>query len=222
MTFLIPVADPEKLICIGVNFPDRNAEYRDGQDAPANMSLFVRFARSFTGHGRPLIRPPETPQLDYEGEIAVVIGTGGRRIPAARAHDHIAALTLCNEGTLRDWVRHAKFNVTQGKNWDSSGAMGPYLVPFTHAAQIEDIRLTTRVNGELRQDDRTSRMLFPIRRQIEYISTFTTLVPGDIIVTGTPTGAGARFDPPRFLQPGDVVEVEATGIGTLRNTVADE
>ncbi|MCB1363711.1 MAG: fumarylacetoacetate hydrolase family protein [Rhodobacteraceae bacterium] len=218
----IPIANPEKIICVGVNFPDRNAEYRDGQDAPANMSLFVRFARSFTGHGRPLIRPPETPQLDYEGEIAVVIGTGGRRIPAARAHDHIAALTLCNEGTLRDWVRHAKFNVTQGKNWDSSGAMGPYLVPFTHAAQIEDIRLTTRVNGELRQDDRTSRMLFPIRRQIEYISTFTTLVPGDIIVTGTPTGAGARFDPPRFLQPGDVVEVEATGIGTLRNTVADE
>ena len=218
----IPIANPEKIICVGVNFPDRNAEYRDGQDAPANMSLFVRFARSFTGHGRPLIRPPETPQLDYEGEIAVVIGTGGRRIPAARAHDHIAALTLCNEGTLRDWVRHAKFNVTQGKNWDRSGAMGPHLVPFTHAAQLDDIRLTTTVNGEMRQDDRTGRMLFPIRRQIEYISTFTTLVSGDIIVTGTPTGAGARFDPPRYLVPGDVVEVAAEGIGTLRNTVADE
>ena len=220
--FDIPIANPEKIICVGVNFPDRNAEYKDGQDAPPNMSLFIRFPRSFTGHDQPLIRPPETPQLDYEGEIAVVIGKPGRRIPAARAYDHVAALTLCNEGTLRDWVRHAKFNVTQGKNWDRSGAMGPHLVPFTHAAQLDDIRLTTTVNGEMRQDDRTGRMLFPIRRQIEYISTFTTLVSGDIIVTGTPTGAGARFDPPRYLVPGDVVEVAAEGIGTLRNTVADE
>ena len=221
-TYRIPVPSPEKIICVGVNFPDRNAEYKDGQEAPPNMSLFIRFPGSFTGEGQPLIRPPETPQLDYEGEIAVVIGKGGRRIAQADAYDHIAALTLCNEGTLRDWVRHAKFNVTQGKNWDSSGAMGPWLVPFTAAAQLDDVRLTTKVNGELRQDDRTSRMLFPIRRQIEYISTFTTLKPGDIIVTGTPTGAGARFDPPRFLVPGDVIEVEAEGIGTLTNTVEDE
>ncbi|WP_417674223.1 fumarylacetoacetate hydrolase family protein [Pseudodonghicola sp.] len=218
----IPIPAPEKIICVGVNFPDRNAEYKDGQEAPPNMSLFIRFPRSFTGHDRPLIRPPETPQLDYEGEIAVVIGKGGRRISQADAYDHIAALTLCNEGTLRDWVRHAKFNVTQGKNWDSSGALGPWLVPFTSPAQLDDVRLTTRVNGELRQDDRTSRMLFPIRRQIEYISTFTTLVPGDIIVTGTPTGAGARFDPPKYLVPGDVVEVEAEGIGKLTNRVEDE
>ena len=119
-------------------------------------------------------------------------------------------------------MRHAKFNVTQGKNWDSSGAIGPWLVPFERAEQLDDIRLTTHVNGELRQDDRTSRMLFPIRRQIEYISTFTTLVPGDIIITGTPTGAGARFDPPRFLVPGDEIIVAAEGIGELRNTVRDE
>ena len=218
----IPVPDPEKIICVGVNFPDRNAEYKDGQDAPPNMSLFIRFPRSFTGHGQPLIRPPETPQLDYEGEIAIVIGKGGRRIPDAEAYDHIAALTLANEGTLRDWVRHAKFNVTQGKNWDRSGAMGPGLTPFTHAAQLDDIHLTTHVNGELRQDDRTSRMLFPIRRQIAYISTFTTLVPGDIILTGTPTGAGARFDPPRFLEPGDEITISAEGIGTLVNGVEDE
>jgi 2-keto-4-pentenoate hydratase/2-oxohepta-3-ene-1,7-dioic acid hydratase in catechol pathway len=221
-TFQIPVPAPEKIICVGVNFPDRNAEYKDGQDAPPNMSLFIRFPRSFTGAGQPLIRPPETLQLDYEGEIAVVIGKGGRRIPQDQAYDHIAAISLCNEGTLRDWVRHAKFNVTQGKNWDSSGAIGPWLVPFTSPAQLDDVRLTTKVNGELRQDDRTSRMLFPIRRQIEYISTFTTLVPGDIIITGTPTGAGARFDPPKFLKPGDVIEVEAEGIGTLTNTVEDE
>ena len=218
----IPVPDPEKIICVGVNFPDRNAEYKDGQDAPPNMSLFPRFARSFTGHGAPLIRPPESPQLDYEGEIAVIIGKGGRRIAEAEALSHIAALTICNEGTIRDWVRHAKFNVTQGKNWDSSGAMGPWAVPFTDPAQIVDVALETRVNGALRQSDRTGRMLFPVARQIAYISTFTTLVPGDIIVTGTPTGAGARFDPPIWLKPGDSIEVSAEGIGTLQNGVADE
>lgn len=221
-TYDIPVPDPEKIICVGVNFPDRNAEYKDGQEAPPNMSLFPRFARSFVGHGQPMLRPPESPQLDYEGEIAVVIGKGGRRIAEAEALSHIAALTLCNEGTLRDWVRHAKFNVTQGKNWDGSGAMGPWLVPFTDPRQILDVELSTRVNGELRQSDRTGRMLFPVAREIAYISTFTTLVPGDIIVTGTPTGAGARFEPPKWLVPGDVIEVEAEGIGCLRNTVADE
>lgn len=221
-TYDPPIPDPEKIICVGVNFPDRNAEYRDGQDAPPNMSLFIRFPRSFTGHGQPLIRPPESPQLDYEGEIAVVIGTGGRRIPEAGALSHIAALTLCNEGTIRDWVRHAKFNVTQGKNWDRSGAIGPGLTPFADPAQITDIGLSTRVNGALRQQDRTNRMLFPVARQIAYISTFTRLEPGDIIVTGTPTGAGARFDPPVWLEPGDVIEVMAEGLPTLRNTVADE
>ncbi len=218
----IPVPDPEKIICVGVNFPDRNAEYKDGADAPANMSLFPRFARSFVGHERPLTRPPETPQLDYEGEIAIIIGKGGRRIKQADALGHVAALTLCNEGTLRDWVRHAKFNVTQGKNWDGSGAMGPWLVPFTDHRQLDNVHLQTRVNGETRQDDHSGRMLFPISRQIEYISTFTTLVPGDIIVTGTPTGAGARFDPPRYLVPGDVIEIEADGIGILKNGVVDE
>jgi len=218
----IPVPDPEKIICVGVNFPDRNAEYKDGQDAPPNMSLFIRFPRSFTGHERPMVRPRASDKLDYEGEIAIVIGKGGRHIRQEEAWDHIAAMTLCNEGTLRDWVRHAKFNVTQGKNFDASGAMGPWLVPFSDRRQLEDVRLTTKVNGELRQDDRTSRMLFPIPRQIAYISTFTTLVPGDIIVTGTPTGAGARFDPPVFLKPGDRIEVEAEGIATLVNGVEDE
>lgn len=222
VTLTIPVTNPEKIICVGVNFPDRNAEYKDGQEAPPNMSLFIRFPRSFTGHNQPLIRPPESPQLDYEGEVVIVIGKPGRRIAAANAYDHIAALTLANEGTLRDWVRHAKFNVTQGKNFDASGSIGPYLVPFTNAAQLDDIALETRVNSELRQQDRTSRMLFPFRRIVEYISTFTTLVPGDVILCGTPTGAGARFDPPIWLKPGDVVEVSADGLGTLRNTVADE
>lgn len=212
----------QRILCVGVNFPDRNAEYKDGSEQPPYMSLFPRFASGFTGHDCPLIRPPESAQLDYEGEVAVVIGKAGRRILQADAYDHIAALTLCNEGTIRDWVRHAKFNVTQGKNWDQSGAMGPWLVPFTDAAQLDDARLITRVNGEVRQDDVLSRMMHPVRRQIEYISTFMTLQPGDIIVTGTPTGSGARLDPPQYLKPGDVVAVTVEGIGTLRNAVQDE
>ncbi len=214
--------DARRILCVGVNFPDRNAEYKDGSAQPKNMSLFPRFASGFTGHDRPLVRPPESHKLDYEGEVAIVIGKSGRRIAQADAYDHIAALTLCNEGTIRDWVRHAKFNVTQGKNWDLSGSIGPWLVPFTDASQLDDARIITRVNGEVRQDDVLNRMMFPIRREIEYISTFMTLQPGDIIVTGTPSGAGARLDPPQFLAPGDVVEVEVNGIGTLRNTIQDE
>ncbi|WP_415919502.1 fumarylacetoacetate hydrolase family protein [Tateyamaria sp. SN6-1] len=220
--FEMVLPNARRILCVGVNFPDRNAEYKDGSEQPKFMSLFPRFASGFTGHDRPLIRPPESHQLDYEGEVAIVIGKGGRRIAQADAYDHIAALTLCNEGTIRDWVRHAKFNVTQGKNWDKSGAIGPWLVPFTDAAQLDDARIITRVNGEVRQDDVLSRMMHPIRREIEYISTFMTLEPGDIIVTGTPTGSGARLDPPQYLRPGDVVEVEVNGIGTLRNTVEDE
>ena len=220
--YMLPLYNPGKIICVGVNFPDRNAEYKDGSDAPKYMSLFPRFASSFTAHQKPLIRPPENHTLDYEGEMAVVIGKNGRRIPAENAYDHIAALTICNEGTIRDWLRHAKFNVTQGKNWDKSGAIGPWLVPFTDPAQIEDAKIITRVNGDIRQEDTIARMIFSIRKQIAYISTFTTLHAGDIIVTGTPTGAGARFDPPRYLVPGDMIEVEISGIGTLVNSVEDE
>lgn len=222
IAFEIPIPAPEKIICVGVNFPDRNEEYKDGQAAPSNPSLFIRYPRSLVGHNQRLIRPPESPQLDYEGEIVIVIGKGGRRIAERDALSHIAGLSLCNEGTIRDWVRHAKFNVTQGKNFDRTGSIGPWLVPYADEGQLADIRLTTRVNGELRQDDRTSRMIFSFRKIINYISTFTTLVPGDVIVTGTPTGAGARFDPPKWLAPGDVIEVEAEGIGVLRNGVADE
>jgi 2-keto-4-pentenoate hydratase/2-oxohepta-3-ene-1,7-dioic acid hydratase in catechol pathway len=220
--WLTPIPAPEKIICIGVNYPDRNAEYKDGQDAPKYPSMFMRTTRSFVGHNTPLVRPRASQQLDYEGELVIVIGKAGRHIPEDKAPDHIAAITLCNEGTLRDWVRHAKFNVTQGKNFDSTGSLGPWLVPYTDHAQIADIRLTTRVNGETRQDDRTARLIFGFRYLLNYISTFTTLVPGDVIVTGTPTGAGARFDPPRYLKPGDVIEVEAEGVGILRNGVVDE
>ena len=220
--FEMVLPNARRILCVGVNFPDRNAEYKDGSEQPKYMSLFPRFASGFTGHNRPLIRPPENETLDYEGEVAIVIVKTGRRISQADAYDHIAAITLCNEGTIRDWVRHAKFNVTQGKNWDNSGSIGPWLVPFKNDSQLDDARIITRVNGEVRQDDVLSRMMHPIRREIEYISTFMTLQPGDIIVTGTPTGSGARLDPPQYLKPGDVIEVEVNGIGTLRNTVVDE
>ena len=126
---LPPLTRPGKVLCVGVNYPDRNSEYKDGSGAPTYMSLFPRFISGFNGNEENLVRPPETEQLDYEGEIVIVIGKGGRRIPEAEAYDHIAAVTLCNEGTLRDWVRHAKFNVTQGKNWDRSASMGPWLMP---------------------------------------------------------------------------------------------
>src|ERR1700710_242344 len=222
ITWQPPIPSPEKIICIGVNYPDRNAEYKDGQDAPKYPSMFMRTPRSFVGHHTPLVRPRASAQLDYEGEVVLVIGKAARHIPESAALNHIAAVTLCNEGTIRDWVRHAKFNVTQGKNFDSTGSLGPWLVPYTDEAQIADIRLTTRVNDETRQADRTSRLIFGFRYLLSYISTFTTLVPGDVIVTGTPTGAGARFDPPRYLKPGDVIEVEAEGVGVLRNGVVDE
>ena len=222
LTFDLPIPNPEKIICVGVNYPDRNEEYKDGQLAPQNPSLFPRFPRSFVGHDVALSRPPESPQLDYEGEVVLVIGKGGRRIPETKALDHVSAVTLCNEGTIRDWVRHAKFNVTQGKNFDGTGSIGPWLVPFDDESQIADVRLVTRVNGETRQEDRTGRMIFPFRKLISYISTFATLVPGDMIVTGTPTGAGARLNPPVWLKPGDVVEIEAEGLGVLRNGIVDE
>ena len=212
---------PGKIFCIGVNYGGRNAEYSDPTSSK-KPSVFVRFPQSLTGHKQPLVRPPESVQLDYEGEIVAVIGRRGRRIPQSQARDHIAGLTLGNEGTVRDWLRHAKFNVTQGKNWEGSGSMGPWLVPTDEIGNFEDLRLQTHVNGELRQDDTVASMAFPIEFQIEYLSTFITLEPGDVIYTGTPTGAGARLEPPQWLEPGDVVEVSVEQIGTLENSIQDE
>src|ERR1700712_2776698 len=135
-----PIPSPEKIICIGVNYPDRNAEYKDGQDAPKFPSIFMRTPRSFVGHNAPLIRPRASTQLDYEGEVVLIIGKAGRHIPESSALDHVAALTLCNASTIRDWVRHAKFNVTQGKNFDSTGSLGPWLGPYTNERQVAEIR----------------------------------------------------------------------------------
>lgn len=222
--WLSPIPNPGKIICIGVNYANRNAEYKDGSKPPDYPSIFMRTRESLTGHGEPLWRPPESHQLDYEGEIVLVIGKAGRRISEQDAYEHIAGLTVMNEGTIRDWVRHAKFNVTQGKNFVHSGAVGPWMVTadeFT-AEQYENMRVTTRVNGELRQDDTTASMLFPFKYIISYCSKFFELQPGDLIATGTPNGAGARFDPPRYLVPGDVIEVEVEHVGTLVNGVIDE
>lgn len=222
--FLPPISNPGKIACVGVNYANRNAEYKDGSDDPEYPSLFLRTPDSFTSHDHPLIRPPESDKLDYEGEIVIIIGKEGRRISEDDAYDHIAGLTIMNEGTLRDWVRHAKFNVTQGKNFIHSGSIGPWMVSadeFT-SEQFENLRITTRVNGEVRQDDTTASMMFPFKYIISYFSKFFHLKPGDVIATGTPNGAGARFDPPRYLVPGDVVEIEVEGIGTLVNGVKDE
>jgi 2-keto-4-pentenoate hydratase/2-oxohepta-3-ene-1,7-dioic acid hydratase in catechol pathway len=213
--------EPRKIICVGVNYRNRNEEYRDGSDLPKFPSLFLRTPNSITAHESPLVRPRESEQLDYEGELALVIGRGGRRIARAEALDHVAGVTLMNEGTIRDWVRHAKFNVTQGKNFDSTGSVGPWIVTADDIGSFEHMAVQTRVNGELRQDDTTDSMIFGFANLIEYISSFTTLEPGDIISTGTPPGAGARFDPPRFLKPGDMVEVSSPQVGTLRNGIVD-
>lgn len=222
VTLGLPLPDPAKIVCVGVNYMDRNAEYKDGSEAPQNPSLFMRTPLSFSPHGAPIWRPRESPQLDYEGEIVLVIGKAGRRIPQAQAHGHIAGLTVMNEGSVRDWLRHAKFNVTQGKNFDRSGGLGPWIETDLSGIDLADMTVETRVNGEVRQRDTTANMAFPFAKIIEYVSTFATLLPGDLIATGTPTGAGARFDPPKWLKPGDVIEVEVQGVGTLTNDVEDE
>jgi len=210
-----------RYFCIGVNYPERNEEYRDGSERPKYPSVFMRTHTSLVAHGEPIVRPRESVQLDYEGEIVVVMGRGGRRIPEARALEHVLGYTCGNEGSVRDWLRHAKFNVTQGKNFDRSGAIGPWVVTSEQIGSAA-LRVTTRVNGEQRQDDTSDRMLFPIPYLIAYLSSFCTLEPGDVIFSGTPSGAGARFDPPRYLVPGDVVEVEVSKVGTLRNEVIDD
>ena len=159
----LPLPDPAKIICVGVNYMDRNAEYRDGSEAPKYPSLFMRTPLSFRRTGAPIWRPRESGQLDYEGEIVLVIGKGGRRIPAERAHAHIAGLTAMNEGSVRDWLRHAKFNVTQGKNFDRSGGLGPWIETDLSGLSLTDMTVETRVNGEVRQRDTTASMAFPVR-----------------------------------------------------------
>ena len=221
ISYAPPITNPQKIICIGVNYVNRNEEY-DDTALPPYPSVFLRTPGSLVGHLQSIVRPPESEQFDYEGEIAIVIGKPGRRITQDNAEAHIAGLTILQEGSVRDWMRHGKFNVTQGKNFDRSGAVGPWLVTADEFDNYDNLTVTTRVNGEQRQHDTTANLLFSFSYLISYLSTFTGLQTGDIISTGPPTGAGARFDPPRFLVPGDEVTGEVPGIGLLRNTVVDE
>jgi 5-carboxymethyl-2-hydroxymuconate isomerase len=216
------IPDADKYICVGVNYINRNAEYRDDSDLPKFPSIFMRTRESLVGHNEAIVRPPESEQLDYEGEIAIVIGREGRRIPVTSALAHIAGLSLLNEGSIRDWLRHAKFNVTQGKNFEHSGSMGPWLVTADEISDYTNLTVRTEVNGEERQHDTTSNLLFSFAYLISYLSTFMRLQPGDVISTGTPNGAGARFDPPRYLRPGDIVAISSPALGTLNNHVVDE
>ncbi|MBI4367028.1 MAG: fumarylacetoacetate hydrolase family protein [Deltaproteobacteria bacterium] len=221
LEWLPPLSAPEKILCIGINYANRNADYGD-QEVPKYPSMFYRAPGSLVGHRQPIVRPLESEQLDYEGEIALVIGRAGRRIAQIQALDHVAGVTLCNEGTIRDWMRHGKFNVTQGKNFDATGSIGPWIVTADEIDLTKPLHITVRVNGEIAQDDTTASMIKSFADLIAYVSTFMTLKPGDIIVTGTPAKRLPRTEQPVWLKAGDVIEIEVPEIGVLRNTVAVE
>jgi 2-keto-4-pentenoate hydratase/2-oxohepta-3-ene-1,7-dioic acid hydratase in catechol pathway len=221
--FLPPVPGAEKIICVGINYPDRAAEYKDApRETPKYPNLFVRFPDSLIGHGQSLVKPTVSDKFDYEGEIVLVIGREGRNVPREQANRMIYGLTLGNEGSVRDWLRHGSLNVTQGKNFDRSGSIGPWLVPADELNPASPLHLMTRVNGALRQDDWTERLTWNFAWLISYITQFATLKPGDLIFTGTPLGAGGHQVPPQWLKQGDVVEVEVPEIGILRNPVINE
>ena len=220
--YLPTITNPEKIICIGVNYLDRNAEYKDDSELPKYPSVFMRTRESLVGHKEDILDPPESSQLDYEGEIVLIVGKDGRRIPMEQAKKHIAGTTIMNEGSIRDYLRHAKFNVTQGKNFAKSGSVGPWMVTADELDPFSSLEIKTKVNGELRQNDNTDNLMFSFEYLVSYLSTFYHLKAGDIIATGTPNGAGARFDPPKYLTAGDIVEVEVSGIGSLKNGVITE
>lgn len=221
--FLPPVLGPEKIICVGINYPERAEEYKDApRQKPNYPNLFVRFPDSLVGHGQPVVKPKVSDKFDYEGEIVMVIGREGRNVPRENAREMIWGLTLGNEGSVRDWLRHGSLNVTQGKNFDHSGSLGPWIVPANELNPTLPLHLMTRVNGQVRQDDWTERLTWNFAWLISYITQFTTLKPGDVIFTGTPVGAGGHQTPPQWLKQGDVVEVEVPEIGILRNPVVNE
>ena len=211
------IPDPAKIICVGLNYENHRKE--TGRAVVANPTIFTRFADSQTGHRRDIVLPPESGQLDFEGELAVVIGRAGRRIPAAEALSYVAGYSCYNDGSVRDWQAHT-IQFTPGKNWPETGAFGPWMVTPDEFGPLGPQRLQTRLNGEVMQDAALSDMIFPVPQLIEYISTFTPLSPGDVIVSGTPGGVGAKRNPQVFMKPGDVVEVEIDGVGTLSNTIA--
>lgn len=217
--YLPVITDPGKIICIGHNYEEHRVETE--RDKTENPTVFLRVADSQTGHLQPLLMPPESDHFDYEGEIAVVIGKGGRRIARDQAWEHVAGYSAYNDGSVRDWQRHTT-QFTPGKNFVGTGAFGPILVTRGEIADGEELNLTTRLNGQVMQHATTAMMIFPIPRLIEYVSTFTTLAPGDVIVSGTPGGVGARRKPPVWMKEGDLVEIEVSKIGVLSNRVEKE
>ena len=216
---LPPLLAPEKILCIGINYANRGADYNVTNN-PKYPSMFYRAPTSMVGSGGKLVRPKISEQLDYEGEIAIVIGRDCKHVPKERALEYIAGFTLANEGTIRDWTRHGQFNVTQGKNFDATGALGPWIE--TDIDPKKPLHLVVRKNGEVTQDDTTASMIFNFADLIAYTTTFMTLRAGDVICTGTPTKTTPKVDPPVWLKPGDTIEVECPDIGVLRMSVVDE
>jgi 2-keto-4-pentenoate hydratase/2-oxohepta-3-ene-1,7-dioic acid hydratase in catechol pathway len=217
---LLPViAEPRTIACVGHNYEEHRVETQ--RDPTAHPSIFFRGPESLLGAGEPLLRPCESTQLDYEGELAVVIGKPGRRIPEAGAWSHVAGVSCFNDASVRDWQHHTR-QFGPGKNFPGTGGFGPCLVTLDELPPNCVVDLCTLVNGVVVQQASTAQLIFPIPRLIAYVSTFMTLRPGDVIVTGTPGGVGAKRQPPLWLRPGDVVEVEISSVGTLTNRVAQE
>jgi 2-keto-4-pentenoate hydratase/2-oxohepta-3-ene-1,7-dioic acid hydratase in catechol pathway len=219
LAWLPPITDPDKILCVGLNYHEHAREAK--MAIPERPSLFVRFASSQVGHEAPVVRPRASPKFDYEAELAVVIGKAGRHIGEARALDHVAGYGCFAENSVRDWQTHSR-QATPGKNFEGSGAFGPWLVTPDEAGPVEQMEIIGRLNGREMQRDSAANMIFSVPQQIAYISTFTTLLPGDVIVTGTPAGVGFTRNPPVWLTPGDRFEVEIGGVGVLSNPVIDE
>jgi 2-keto-4-pentenoate hydratase/2-oxohepta-3-ene-1,7-dioic acid hydratase in catechol pathway len=217
---LLPVIpNPNKIVCIGLNYGEHLRE--TGREITESPALFLRMNESQVAHGQDIVRPPESFKLDYEGEIAVVIGKGGRRISEVDAWDHIAGYSCYNDGSIRDWQTNTS-QWTAGKNFWRTGGFGPWMVTADEIKPNQSMTLVTRLNGQEMQRATTEMMIHSIPRQIAYISTFIPLEAGDVIVTGTPGGIGNKRVPPVFMKPGDIVEIEVDAIGVLRNGICDE
>ncbi|TXI09915.1 MAG: FAA hydrolase family protein [Novosphingobium sp.] len=217
---LLPlIPNPTKILCVGLNYATHVAETgRDQKEFPA---IFTRWADSLIADGEPLVRPPESTRFDCEGELAVVIGKGGRRIPREKALEHVAGYSVFNDGSVRDWQRH-NIQFTPGKNFPGTGAFGPALVTPDELPDLGDQRVQTRINGQLVQDQPVSDMIWDVAFVIAYCSTFTTLEPGDVIASGTPGGVGDKRNPPLYMKAGDIAEISIGKVGTLTNPVIDE
>jgi len=219
VTLLPPIPDPAKIMCVGVNYEKHREETR--REAVGHPTIFTRFADTLVAHGAAIVKPVASDRLDFEGELALVIGRGGRNIPAERALHHVAGYAPFMDGSVRDFQRHTG-QFTPGKNFPATGGFGPALVTPDEIGDVTALPIATRVNGETMQEASLSDLIFTIPRVIAYVSTFTPLEPGDVIATGTPGGVGERREPPVFLKDGDVVEVDVGRAGTLRNVVMAE